>query len=130
MTAILSLLSLYGGNRKTKLPLYIIGYMPPKGTLGILVVAPSDGRPAIASRLASTQALRSQRMFSTSKSLGAPRSCLCPVSLWSWLCGSTEEPDSFVVNCRKLHRLGAALTPIPLMTWLPRSSRLGVGFME
>jgi hypothetical protein len=41
-------------------PYYIIlGYTPPRGTLGILVVAPSDECLVTAPRLASTQALRS-----------------------------------------------------------------------
>jgi hypothetical protein len=51
-----------------------------------------------------------------------------PPSLRSWLCGSTKEPDGFVVNRRKPLRLGAASMPIPLMTWPPRSSQLDLGF--
>jgi hypothetical protein len=31
-----------------------------------------------------------------------------------------SNPDGFVVNRRKPRGLGAASTPIPLMTWLPR----------
>jgi hypothetical protein len=49
----------------------LLGYTPPKDTLGILFVAPSDGFPATAPRLASTQALLSRRVSSASKSLGA-----------------------------------------------------------
>jgi hypothetical protein len=91
-------------------PYYIIlGYTPLKGTLGILVVAPSDGCLAAATRLASTQALRSRRVSSASKSLDAPGSRLRPPSLRSWLCGSTKEPRRF---CGE--------PPIPLMTWPPR----------
>jgi hypothetical protein len=53
MASILSPHCLYGGNRKAKLTYYIIlGYTPPKGTLGNLVITPSD-------RCASTVSLRS-----------------------------------------------------------------------
>jgi hypothetical protein len=77
-------------------PDYIIqGYTPPKGTLGILVVAPLDGCPATAPRFTSTQALRSRCVSSISKSLDAPGSCLRPLSLRYWLCGSTKEPRRF-----------------------------------
>jgi hypothetical protein len=55
MAAILSPLSIYGDSRKTKLPLL---HNTRIHTLGILVVAPSDGCPMIAPRLASTQVLR------------------------------------------------------------------------
>jgi hypothetical protein len=67
-----------------------LGYTPLWGTLGILVVAPSDRCPATAPRLASTQALQSRRMSSASKLLGAPGSRLRPPSLRSWFCGSTK----------------------------------------
>jgi hypothetical protein len=61
-------------------PYYIIlGYTPPRGTMEILAVAPSDGCPATALRLVSTQALRSRRVSSASKLLGAPRSRLPPI---------------------------------------------------
>jgi hypothetical protein len=77
-------------------PNYIIlGYTPSKGTLGILIVAPSDGCPATAPRFTSTQALRPRCVSSASKSLGAPRSRLRPPSLRSWHCGSTKEPRRF-----------------------------------
>jgi hypothetical protein len=69
--------------------------------LGILVVAPSDGCPATAPRLALTQALRSRRVSSTSKSLCAPGSRIHPLSLRSWLFDLTKEPDIFVVNRHK-----------------------------
>jgi hypothetical protein len=95
-------------------------YTPPKGTLGILIVTPSDECPTTAPRLNSTQALRSRRVSSASKSLGMLGSRLRPPRLWSWFCGSTRNPDGFVVNHRKPRRLGAASTPIPLMTWPPR----------
>jgi hypothetical protein len=92
MAAILSPLSLYGGNRKTKLPLLRNTRIhAPEGHVGILVVAPSDGCLATAPRLASMQALRSRRVSSVSKSLGTPGSCLHPPSLRSWLCGSTNS---------------------------------------
>jgi hypothetical protein len=37
--------------------------------------------------------------------------------LRSWLCGSSKEPNGFLVNHWKPRELGVA----PLMTWLPRS---------
>jgi hypothetical protein len=40
--------------------------------------------------------------------------------LRSWLCGSTKEPNGFLVNHRKPHELGVA-SQSPLMTRLPRS---------
>jgi hypothetical protein len=52
MAAILSPLRLYGGNRKTKPPLSPNTRIhAPKGTLGIIVFAPSDGCPTIANLL-------------------------------------------------------------------------------
>jgi hypothetical protein len=65
--------------------------MPPRGTLGILVVAPSDGCPVTVRRLASTQALQSRHVSSASKLLGAPGSHLRPPSLRYWFCGSTRR---------------------------------------
>jgi hypothetical protein len=69
--------------------------------MGILVVAPSDGCPATAPRLALAQALRSRCVSSASKLLDAPGSHLRPPSLQSWFCGSTKKPDGFLVNLRK-----------------------------
>jgi hypothetical protein len=43
--------------------------------------------------------------------------------LRSWLCGSTKEPNGFVVTQWKPRGLGVACHQSPLMTWLPR--RLG-----
>jgi hypothetical protein len=55
---------------KRNYPYYIkLRYTPPKGTLGIFVVAPSDRCPTTAFRLASTQALRPRCVSSASKSL-------------------------------------------------------------
>jgi hypothetical protein len=52
MTAILSPHGLYGGNQKTKLPLSPNTRIhTPEGTLGIIVLAPSDGCPATANLL-------------------------------------------------------------------------------
>jgi hypothetical protein len=87
--------------------------------LRILIITPSDGCRLTAHCLASTQIFGSQHVSSTLKSLDVPRSCLSPPSLWSWLWGSTKEPDGFAVNYCKPCRLGAASTPIPLMTWSP-----------
>jgi hypothetical protein len=78
IAAILSPLSIYGHSRKTKTPL-----KPNR-------IAPSDGCPTTALRVASTQALRSRRVSSASKLLGAPGSRLRPLSLRSWFCGSTK----------------------------------------
>jgi hypothetical protein len=100
--------------------------------------------------IASTQALRSQHVFSTSKSPdcvdahGSNR-CSSPVRqvptgqtgqthrsdwfgavappssvLWSWFCGSTKEPSGYLVNHRKPRELGVA-SANQLMTRLPRS---------
>jgi hypothetical protein len=72
-------------------PYYIIlGYTPPRGTLGIFVVAPSNGCLETAPRLDSTQASQSRHMSSASKLLGAPGSRNLLPSLRSWFCGSTK----------------------------------------
>jgi hypothetical protein len=86
----LSPLSLYGDSRKTKIPLKLkLRYTPTKGTLEYVFVAPSDGCPVTALRVASTQALRPRRVSSTSKLLSVPGSRLRPPSLRSWFYGST-----------------------------------------
>jgi hypothetical protein len=41
----------------------------------------------------------------------------CTPDLWSWLCGSTSNLVVLIS------------TRIPIMTWLPQSSRLGLGFV-
>jgi hypothetical protein len=52
MAAILSPLGLYGGNRKTKLPLSLtLGYTPLRGTLGIFAFTPPDRCPTTANLL-------------------------------------------------------------------------------
>jgi hypothetical protein len=89
-----------------------------RGTLGILVVAPTDGCLAIAPHLASTQDLLSRHVSSALKYLAGSR--LRPLSLWPWFCGSNKESDGFLVNHHKPRKLGAASTAIPLMTWPPR----------
>jgi hypothetical protein len=102
--------------------------MPSKGTLGILIVAPSDGCPAIATRLASTQALWSRRVSSTSKSLDAPGSCLRPPSLRSWLCGSTKQPRRFCGEPPQTPRTRCSLHANPTHDLAATSSRLDLGF--
>jgi hypothetical protein len=89
MAAILSPLSLYGGNRKTKLPLLQESKIhTPKGTFGILVIAPSDGCRATAPRLTSTHALRSRHMscaFELSQGARIPSLHVEPLVLVLWL---------------------------------------------
>jgi hypothetical protein len=106
----------------------ILGYTPPKGTLGILVVAPSDGCPATATHLTSTQALRSRRVSSTSKSLDALRSRLCPPSLRPWLCGSTKQPRRFCGEPPQTPRTRCSLHTNPTHDMAATSSRLDLGF--
>jgi hypothetical protein len=110
-------------------PYYIIlGYTPPKGTLGILVVAPSDGCPATATRLASTQALRSRRVSSASKSLDAPKSRIHLPSIQSWLCGSTKQPRRFCGEPPQTPRTRCSLHANPTHDLAATSSRLDLGF--
>jgi hypothetical protein len=110
-------------------PYYIIlGYTPPKGTLGTLVVAPSDGCPATATRLALTQALRSRHVSFASKSLDAPRSHLCPPSLRSWLCGSTKQPRRFCGEPPQTPRTRCSLHTNPSHDLAATLSRLDLGF--
>jgi hypothetical protein len=110
-------------------PYYIIlGYTHLKGTLGILVVAPSGGCPATATRLASTQALRSRHVSSASKSLDAPGSCLHPPSLRSWLCGSTKQPRQFCGEPPQTPRTRCSLHANPTHDLVATSSRLDLGF--
>jgi hypothetical protein len=111
---------------------------PSRAVLVDLKLSPSDGCPAIATCLASTQALRSRHVSSASKipdcvvAHGSDR-CSSPVRpvptgqtgqthrsdrsgtaaapssvLRSWLCGSTKEPRGFLVNHRKPRELGVA----------------------
>jgi hypothetical protein len=77
--------------KRRNYPYYIIlGYTPPRGTLGIFVVAPSNGCLETAPLLDSTQASQSRHMSSASKLLGAPGSRNLLPSLRSWFCGSTK----------------------------------------
>jgi hypothetical protein len=104
--------------------------------LEVFRFSPSDGCPATAPFLASTQAMRSRRVSPASKisdCIVAHRSdqCSSPVRLVptgqtgqthrsdrsgaaaspssvlrSWLCGSTKEPSGFLVNHWKPRELG------------------------
>jgi hypothetical protein len=56
--------------------------------------------------------------FEVSRRARIPSLSAEPPVLALWLNQAT--PDGFVVNRRKPRRLGAASTPIPLMTWPPR----------
>jgi hypothetical protein len=108
---------------------------PSRAVLEDLKLSPSDGCPATATYLASTQALRSRRVSSADSRLrrctpvrpvlltgqtGTHRSdwsgtAAAPSSvLRSWLCGSTKEPP-------ETPRTRCSLRQSPLMTWLPRS---------
>jgi hypothetical protein len=106
----------------------ILGYTPPKGTLGILVVAPSNGCPATATRIASTQALRSRHVSSASKSLDAPGSRLRPPRLQSWLCGWTKEPRQFCGEPSQTPRTRCSLHDNLTHDLAAMSSRLDLGF--
>jgi hypothetical protein len=139
MAAILSPHGLYGGNRSLKYPfLTTRDTSPSRAVVEVFKFSPSDGCPATATCLDSTQALRSQRVSYASKIPDcdvAHRSdrCSSPVRpvptgqtgqthwsdrsgtattpssvLRSWLCGSTKEPSDFLVNHRKPRELGVA----------------------
>jgi hypothetical protein len=111
---------------------------PSRAVLEVLKFSPSDGCPATAPCLASTQAMRSRHVSSASKisdCVVTHRSnwCSTPVRpvptgqtgqthwsdrsraaaapssvLRSWLCGSTKEPSGFLVNHWKPRELGVA----------------------
>jgi hypothetical protein len=67
---ILSPLGLYGGKLKSKIPLRPkLRYTPPRELWEFVFIAPSDGCPATALRVASTQALGSRRVSSALKLL-------------------------------------------------------------
>jgi hypothetical protein len=66
------IMSIYGGTQKTKLPLLKTrDTSRSRANLEVFIFSSSDGCPATATYLASTQALRSRRMSSASKHLGA-----------------------------------------------------------
>jgi hypothetical protein len=67
-----------------------------------------------------TQTPRSCHVSPASKLLDAPGSRLRPPSFRLGFVAQPSNPDGFVVNRRKPCGLGAASTPIPLMTWPPR----------
>jgi hypothetical protein len=121
VAAILFPQSLYGGNRKTKLPLlHEVRYAPPKGTLGILVVA--HRTDALRPHLASLRRKHCDPVaFPPLRSLSARPD---PISaLQAFGLGFVAQPKNlniFVQNLHKPCRFGAASTPIPLMTWPPR----------
>jgi hypothetical protein len=114
-----------------------VRYTPTEGTLGNLVESPSDGCASTASPLSLHASLAIMSVSSASKLPDAhgshwsdqPNAVCCAPDLQSWLCGSTKEPSGFVANHYKPRGLGATSTPIQLMTWPPRSSRLGLGFV-
>jgi hypothetical protein len=111
---------------------------PSRADLEVFISSPSDECPATAPCVASTQAMRSRRASSASKSRDCvvahrPDWCSSPVRpvptgqtgqthrsdrsgaaaapssvLRTWLCGSTKEPCGFLVNHRKPRKLGVA----------------------
>jgi hypothetical protein len=110
-------------------PYYIkLGYTPPKGLLGNFIVAPSDGYPMTANFLSLDASLAiSTRVLHFEASGSRRRTSVRPVSstgqtgttsqtvlmllhlrLRSWLCGSTQEPNGFLVNHWKPRELGVA----------------------
>jgi hypothetical protein len=124
-------------------PYYIIvRYTPPKDTLGILIVAPSDGCLMTAPCLALTQVLQSRHVSSASKSLEAHNAHRSGAPHWSdqpsvvatrasvFSLGFVAQPRNIVVlvNHCKPRELSATSTPVPLMTWPPQSSQLDLGF--
>jgi hypothetical protein len=127
IVAILSLISLYGGNRKTKLSLlHNTRIHAPEGHFG------NSRRCTIGRRLqlayprckpCDPDACPSLRSLSTR----SDPVYVCRASSLGFV-AQPRNPDSFVVNHRKPRRLGAASTPIPLMTWPPRhpGSTLGL----
>jgi hypothetical protein len=65
-------MSIYGGTQKTKLPLLKTrDTSPSRENSEVFIFSSSDGCPATATCLASTQALRSRRVSSASKHLSA-----------------------------------------------------------
>jgi hypothetical protein len=99
-----------------------LGYTPPKGLLGNFALTPSDECPAIANLLSfdpnlaiPTRVLRFEASGSrcrTSVRLVSSTSqtslMLLHLHLRSWLCGSTKEPNGFLVNHWKPRELGVA----------------------
>jgi hypothetical protein len=102
--------------------------MPPRGTFGIFVFAPSDGYPTTTNLLSldaslaiPTRVLRfevSELRHRTPVRLVRPVWCCCTpvISLQSWLCGSTKEPSGFLVNHHKRRELSVASAN--LHSWL------------
>jgi hypothetical protein len=89
-------------------------YMPLRGTLGILIVAPSDECPATAPRLASTQALRSRHVSSAFRSFSARPDPVfaCRASGLGFVV-QPSNPAGFLVNRRK------PLVQTPVMSRYP-----------
>jgi hypothetical protein len=138
MAAILSPHGLYRNNRKSKMPLLTTrDISPSRVVLEVFKFSPSDGCPAIAPCIASTQAMRSRRVSSASKSpdcVVAHRSDRCsslvrPV----WSCCSTvfgslvlalwinQGTPWFSGKPLETPRTRCSLCQLPLMTRLPRS---------
>jgi hypothetical protein len=110
---------------------------PSRAVLEVFRFSPSDGCPATAPYLASTQAMRSRRVFSASKSLDcivAHRSdrCSSPVRPVRCCCSSVfgssvlalwinQGTQWFSGEPLKTPRTRCSLRQSPLMTQLPRS---------
>jgi hypothetical protein len=107
----------HSGNR---LNIPKLTYTPSKGTLGIFVIASSNGCPAIATLLSLDASLAiPTRVLHLEASGRCRRTPVRPIrptgqtdlmlllfGLWSWLCGSTNEPRGFLVNHWKPSELG------------------------
>jgi hypothetical protein len=121
MEAILSLLSLYGGNQKMKLPLlHKLWYAPRRALSETFIVAPSDGCPATVLRrtpcdpnacppLQNTSVPCDPKPVRPVSSIGHTGfGLIATPSLWPWLCGSAKQPSGFLVNHYKPRELGVA----------------------
>jgi hypothetical protein len=131
MVAILSPLGLYGGNKSLKYPYKLIrDTCPSMAKPKLFVIAPSDGCPATSNLLSLDTSLTiPTRVLHFEVSGLRHRTPVRPVPTGqtgthrsdrsvgaaslssvfrSWLCGSTKEPNGFLVNHRKPCELSVA----------------------
>jgi hypothetical protein len=122
MAAILSPLGLYGGNRKSKIPLLANeGYMPLEGEIENLChrsigrmpsdrnLLSLDASLAIPTRVLRFEVSRLRRRTPV-RSVPTKEDVVAPPSsvLRSWLCRPTKEPSGFLVNDWQPRELGVA----------------------